>query len=82
MEEAQTAADAAGPPPEEPIANALRMYYVRLELGYGLLSLISTGRGQKLTDQIKALRRQLATDMGFVMPSVRIQDNMQQPANT
>ena len=82
MEEAQTAADAAGPPPEEPIANALRMDYVRLELGYGLLSLISTERGQKLTDQIKALRRQLATDMGFVMPSVRIQDNMQLPANT
>ncbi|MCH7694427.1 MAG: FHIPEP family type III secretion protein, partial [Proteobacteria bacterium] len=38
--------------------------------------------GQRLTDQIKALRRQLAADIGFVMPSVRIQDNMQLPANT
>ncbi|KJE36294.1 flagellar biosynthesis protein FlhA [Thalassospira sp. HJ] len=82
MKETQAAAEAAAPPPEEPIANALRMDYVRLELGYGLLSLISTERGQKLTDQIKALRRQLAGDMGFVMPSVRIQDNMQLPANT
>jgi flagellar biosynthesis protein FlhA len=81
-DESEAAAQAAAPPSEEPIANALRMDFVRLELGYGLLSLISTERGQKLTDQIKALRRQMAGDMGFVMPSVRIQDNMQLPANT
>jgi len=37
---------------------------------------------QRLTDQIKALRRQIASEMGFVMPAVRIQDNMQLPANT
>jgi flagellar biosynthesis protein FlhA len=67
---------------EEPIATALRIDNLRLELGYGLLSLISAPlEGQKLTDQIKALRRQMATDVGFVMPSVRIQDNMQLPSN-
>src|SRR5690606_20767180 len=54
---------------------------LRLEIGYGLLALINDGRGVKLTDQIKALRRQLASEMGFVMPSVRILDNMQLPAN-
>ena len=68
---------------EEPIATALRIDNLRLELGYGLLSLISAPlEGQKLTDQIKALRRQMATDVGFVMPSVRIQDNMQLAANS
>ena len=68
---------------EEPISTALRIDVLRLELGYGLLTLInSPSDGQRLTDQIKALRRQLATDIGFVMPSVRIQDNMQLPANT
>ncbi len=68
---------------EDPISAALRIDYLRLELGYGLLSLISAPHeGQRLTDQIKALRRQLAADIGFVMPSVRIQDNMQLPANT
>ena len=68
---------------EEPISTALRIDYLRLELGYGLLSLInSPAGGQRLTDQIKALRRQMAADMGFVMPSVRIQDNMQLPANS
>ena len=71
------------PTAEEPIAAALKIDYIRLELGYGLLTLINAPRdGQKLTDQIKALRRQVATEVGFVMPPVRIQDNMQLPANT
>lgn len=85
-EEAQRAADEQTlekkPSAEEPIASALKIDYVRLELGYGLLSLINAPRdGQRLTDQIKALRRQMASDVGFVMPPVRIQDNMQLPAN-
>lgn len=68
---------------EEPITTALKIDHIRLELGYGLLSLINSPKdGQKLTDQIKALRRQLAGEVGFVMPSVRIQDNMQLPANS
>jgi len=67
---------------EEPIDKTLHIDGVRLELGYGLLPLINYGKGQKLTDQIKALRKQMAKDMGFVMPAVRIQDNMQLPANT
>ncbi|NOZ67528.1 MAG: flagellar biosynthesis protein FlhA, partial [Alphaproteobacteria bacterium] len=66
---------------EEPITTALTIDPIRLELGYGLLPLINDDSGIRLTDQIKALRRQLATDMGFVMPSVRILDNMQLPAN-
>lgn len=69
-------------PAEEPISAALALDEIRLELGYGLLPLLSDTRGYRLTDQIKALRRQLATEMGFVMPSVRILDNMQLPANT
>ncbi|MCE3233550.1 MAG: flhA, partial [Rickettsiaceae bacterium] len=62
---------------EEPISNILQIDNVRLELGYGVLPLINYEKGNKLPDQIKALRKQLAKDMGFVMPSVRIQDNMQ-----
>jgi flagellar biosynthesis protein FlhA len=69
-------------PVEEPITAALAIDPIRLELGYGLLPLINDETGVKLTDQIKALRRQMAADMGFVMPSVRILDNMQLPANT
>lgn len=69
-------------PAEEPISAILAIDQVRLELGYGLLSMVNDSSGYRLTDQIKALRRQLATDYGFVMPSVRILDNMALPANT
>ncbi|NCC23049.1 MAG: flagellar biosynthesis protein FlhA [Alphaproteobacteria bacterium] len=68
-------------PAEEPISKALAIDIIRLELGYGLLPLVQ-GEGTKLTHQIKGLRRQLAEDMGYVLPSVRIQDNLQLPANT
>ena len=68
-------------PEEEQIGASLEIDPLRLELGYGLLSLIGEGGGPKLTDQIKALRRQLAADLGFIMPAVRIQDNIQLPTN-
>jgi len=68
-------------PAEEPISKALAMDTIRLELGYGLLPLVQGDGSNKLTDQIKGLRRQLAEDMGYVLPAVRIQDNLQLPAN-
>ncbi len=67
---------------EEPIEASLHLDILKLELGYGLLPLINYQKSQKLVDQIKSLRKQIAKDLGFVMPSVRIQDNMQLPANT
>ncbi|MEQ1863171.1 MAG: flagellar biosynthesis protein FlhA [Micropepsaceae bacterium] len=68
-------------PADEPISTALAMDYLKVELGYGLLPLINDTKGHRLTDQIKALRRQIASEMGFVMPSVRIIDNMQLGSN-
>jgi flagellar biosynthesis protein FlhA len=67
---------------EEPITAALQIDQIRLELGYGLLALINSEHGTRLTDQVKALRRTLAQEMGFIMPSVRIQDNLQLQANS
>jgi len=64
---------------DEPIANTLAIDDVKIELGYGLLALINDLEGRRLTDQIRALRRTLATDFGFVMPAVRILDNMRLP---
>ena len=61
---------------EPPISDALRIDMIRLELGYGLLALAG-GDAPRLTEQIKGLRRSIATEMGFVLPPVRIQDNMQ-----
>jgi flagellar biosynthesis protein FlhA len=80
VEAARVAAEAAAKPAEdEPIAAALAIDEVKIELGYGLLGLINDMDGRKLTDQIKALRRTLAADFGFIMPSVRILDNMRLP---
>jgi flagellar biosynthesis protein FlhA len=61
---------------EQPISDTLRMDMIRLELGYGLLTLAG-GDTPRLTEQIKGLRRAIAAEMGFVLPPVRIQDNMQ-----
>ncbi len=73
----------AGGMEEAPITDSLKIDDLKLELGYGLLSLVKeddTGT-DRLTEQIKALRRQLATDLGFIMPPVRILDNMQLEPN-
>jgi flagellar biosynthesis protein FlhA len=77
---AAAAASAAG---EEPIATALKIDDLKIELGYALLPLVNGPDGtDRLTEQIKALRRSLAVEMGFVMPAVRILDNVQLEANT
>ncbi len=67
-------------PQEEPISDTLAIDEIKIELGYGLLPLINDLEGRRLTDQIRALRRTLAAEYGFVMPSVRILDNMRLPS--
>ena len=87
-EAAQPAADGAeaaakAAPAEEPISTALKIDDLKIELGYALLPLVNAPDGSdRLTEQIKALRRSLATEMGFVMPAVRILDNVQLDPNT
>ncbi|MGJ5206781.1 flagellar biosynthesis protein FlhA [Bradyrhizobium sp. HKCCYLR20261] len=80
---APAAAAASAAAAEEPISAALKIDDLKIELGYALLPLVNAPDGtDRLTDQIKALRRSLAIEMGFVMPSVRILDNVQLEANT
>src|SRR5204862_3886982 len=78
------AADAkAAAPADEPIATALKIDDLKIELGYALLPLVNSPDGtDRLTEQIKALRRQLAGEMGFVMPAVRILDKVQLESNS
>jgi flagellar biosynthesis protein FlhA len=67
---------------DEPIARTLAIDTVRIELGYALLPLINDASAEpRLDDQVRALRRQMAMDYGFVLPSVRILDNMSLHAN-
>ena len=78
---AATAEPAETAPVEETPAASLAMDDVRIELGFSLLPLINDVQGRRLTDQIKALRKTLAQEYGFVMPSVRILDNVQLAAD-
>lgn len=84
---AQAAAQAAtstnkASPAEAPIASVLAMDLIRVELGYGLLPLVNSGEGNRLTEQIKGLRKQMAVELGFLLPSVRIQDHLQLQPNS
>ena len=82
QQKAAVEAKAATVPTEEPISAALKIDDLKIELGYALLPLVNGPDGtDRLTEQIKALRRSLALEMGFVMPAVRILDNVQLEAN-
>jgi len=69
----QAAVPAAAPEVE----SLLKIDHLELEVGYGLVRLVDSNQGGTLLDRITATRRQLATEMGLVMPPVRIRDNMQ-----
>ncbi len=78
---AARAAEAAIPR-EPPISETLKVDDLKVELGVGLIPLINSADGpDRLTEQIKALRRQLAAEMGFVMPAVRLLDDVKLPSN-
>lgn len=49
---------------------------LELELGYGLIALVDQKQGGDLLDRIVLIRRQVAGEMGFVVPAVRVRDNM------
>src|SRR5260221_5666991 len=61
---------ASAPVMDEPISTALQIDAIRVELGYGLLGLINTEQSHRLTDQVKGLRRQLASEVGELLPAV------------
>lgn len=76
-QQADASAEAEAATVEEPISRTLAIDAVRIEIGYGLLPIINDAqREPRLDDQVRALRRQMAADYGFVLPAVRIIDNM------
>jgi flagellar biosynthesis protein FlhA len=73
----EVAAERAKPVVEPPIQDSLSVDDIKIELGFGLLGFINETSGRKLTDQVKAVRRQIASEFGFVVPQVRIIDNLE-----
>jgi len=68
-------------PEPERLEKLLYVDPMEIEIGYGLIPLVDTGQGGDLLDRITSLRRQFVTDMGFVVPPIRIRDNLQLKPN-
>ena len=63
--------------PEPPsVESLLKVDTMELEVGYGLVPMVDAKQGGDLLERISATRRQIAIDLGLVMPPVRIRDNM------
>jgi len=68
---------AAPPPaPRENLEALLRVEPIAIELGLGLVRLVEGGQNSPLLRRIAAIRRQLVLDLGFVLPAVRVTDNL------
>ncbi|GMU41596.1 MAG: flagellar biosynthesis protein FlhA [Chloroflexota bacterium] len=63
------------------VVNMLRVDPLEVEVGYGLIPLVDGEHGGNLLHRITIMRRQIATDLGIVVPMIRIRDNLSLPAN-
>jgi flagellar biosynthesis protein FlhA len=66
----------------ESVAKLLQVDPMELEIGYGLIPLVDAEQGGTLLSRITMIRRQVAMDLGIVIPTVRIRDNLQLDPNT
>jgi len=64
-------------PTTPPLQELLAVDPFRLEVGYGLIDLVESKRDGDLLDRLQAMRRQIAQEIGFVLPPVHIKDNLQ-----
>ena len=78
---AEAKAEAAKIPPKkrepENVTALLAVDPLEVEVGYSLIPLVDEAQGGDLLERITAIRRQMATDLGLVVPPIRIRDNMQ-----
>jgi flagellar biosynthesis protein FlhA len=65
----------------ETVDSLLPLDLLEIEVGYGLIGLVDVAQGGELLQRIKSLRRQLALEMGFVIPAIHIRDNLQLKPN-
>ena len=73
---AEVVSDKSKPDPQQQIENLLKLDEISLEVGYGLVPLVDQAQGGQLLQRIRALRRHLALQLGFLVPSVHITDNL------
>ncbi|MFK7898694.1 MAG: flagellar biosynthesis protein FlhA [Myxococcota bacterium] len=68
--------EVAPPTEEEQIREALVLDDLELEIGYNLIPLVDESRGGELLARIRSTRRQLASELGFIVPLIHIRDNL------
>ena len=68
--------DAKPAPAKERTEDLLKVDTIGLEIGYGLIPLVDSNQGGDLLERISSIRKQLATELGIVVPPVRIRDNV------
>jgi len=68
-------------PPEAQAEDFLRLDTLEIEIGYGLIPLVDNEQGGDLLDRVGMIRRQLAADLGMIVPPIRIRDNIQLKPN-
>lgn len=61
----------------ENIVSLLHVDPMELEIGYSLIPLVDIGQGGDLLDRVVMIRRQCALDLGLIVPTIRIRDNIQ-----
>lgn len=66
----------------ENISSLLQIDPMELEIGYGLIPIVDPDQGGELLSRVSVIRRQIALELGLVVPPIRIRDNMQLPPNT
>ncbi len=74
-EEKKAAAPPAGAP--ETVDALLSLDTLQLEVGYGLIPLVDEAQKGDLLERIRGIRRQFALDLGLVVPSLHVRDNLQ-----
>ena len=72
----KTAVATAGLAPSNNLAGLLKMDDLTLEIGFQLISLVDEKQGGQMLTRVRGLRRQLATELGFIVPPVHITDNL------
>jgi flagellar biosynthesis protein FlhA len=67
--------------PVERTEDLLKVDTIGLEIGYGLISLVDANQGGDLLERISTIRKQLAGELGIVVPPIRIRDNVRLKPN-
>jgi len=79
-ETSRTSSEKAAPVKER-TEDLLKVDTIGLEIGYGLIPLVDANQGGDLLDRIATIRKQLASELGIIVPSVRIRDNVRLKPN-